>query len=190
MFLITKLFQWIILFKMTCSLLWITESFFDGQERKDFCKGLFMKIYIFFSFSRKLSSPKGKLQLQSRQPYFDNTAIILQGAFAGHKSSLLSRMVDWYLQLTESLPSQSLVRDRLFIRGLGGGLVQMGWGSCLFVHLKTGGCIKFATHFWGAIYFCTFQFLFQKKETTLKESTTSQLQYYLQLSKWWLRSQW
>lgn len=106
-----------------------------------------MKIYIFFSFSRKLSSPKGKLQLQSRQPYFDNTAIILQGAFAGHKSSLLSRMVDWYLQLTESLPSQSLVRDRLFIRGLGGGLVQMGWGSCLFVHLKTGGCIKFATHF-------------------------------------------
>lgn len=60
MFLITNLsfFQWILLFKMTCALLWITESFFDGQERKDFCKGIFIKIHIFFCFLQSLAVPK------------------------------------------------------------------------------------------------------------------------------------
>ena len=55
-------------------------------------------------------------------------------------------------------------RDRSFIRrGRGGGLVQTGWGSYLFVHLKMGGFIKLSNHFWGAMYFCAFQFLFHKK---------------------------
>ena len=41
------------------------------------------------------------------------------------------------------------IRDRSFIRGGGGGgcgLVQMGWGSYLFVHQKIGGCIKLCNH--------------------------------------------
>ena len=44
------------------------------------------------------------------------------------------------------------VRDRLFIRGVGGGggvrvLVQIGSRSYLFVQLNMRGCIKFHKHF-------------------------------------------
>ena len=61
-------------------------------------------------------------------------------------------------------------RDRSFIKG--GGLVQMGWVSYLFVHPKMGGCIKFCNYFWEVMYFCAFQFPSYRKETTLKESTS------------------
>ena len=34
----------------------------------------------------------------------------------------------------------------IYYGGGGVGLVQMGWGSFLFVHLKMGGCIKLCNH--------------------------------------------
>jgi len=51
-----------------------------------------------------------------------------------------------------------------------GWLVQMVWGSYLYVHLKMGSCIKLHNHFCEATHFCAIQFPFHKKETTLKSN--------------------
>ena len=72
-----------------------------------------------------------------------------------------------------------ILRDRSFIRAGGGGGAN-GVGSYLFLHLKIGSCIKLCNHFWGAMYFCAFQFLFHKKEIILKESRASQIEIYYQ----------
>lgn len=76
-------------------------------------------------------------------------------------------MVDWYLQLTDTALTKLMLftiisKGQVIYQRWQGGLVQMWWGSYLFLHLKMGACIKLSYHFWGAMYFCAFQFLFQK----------------------------